>query len=141
MSKMIPTILALVLFPLAVLANGVTGPSPELHLYWYKAEVVRVVDGDTIVVDVDLGFYTYRVDEWIRFARIDAPETHSATREAGLASKAFLEGLLPVGQSIIVQTQRDKRDSFRRYIGEIWLGDVNLNDRMVGEGHAVYREY
>lgn len=111
------------------------------RLYTYKATVARVIDGDTIVADIDLGFFTWRHSETLRLSRIDAPETHTETKEAGQAAKAFLQGLLPIGQHVIIQTIRDRRDGFKRYIAEIWLGDININDLLVSEGHAVYRAY
>lgn len=114
---------------------------PEEHLYHYKATVDRVVDGDTIVVLIDLGFTTWRHTQWLRLARIDAPEVHTVTRDEGLAATAFLRELLPPGQQLIVETIRDKHDSFKRYLAELWLDGVNINDYMVAHGHAIYREY
>jgi micrococcal nuclease len=115
---------------------------PDFTLvYTYQAVVARIVDGDTIVADIDLGFFTWRRGEFLRLSRIDAPEPHTETREAGDASTAFLRSIIPVGTPIVVQTFRDRRDGFRRYIAEIWLGDMNVNDLMVTEGHAIYRTY
>lgn len=114
--------------------------SPD-HLYHYRAEISRVVDGDTVEVSLDLGFYTWRKAETLRLARIDAPEARGETKAAGDASTAFLKGILAACSTVIVETIKDQRDSFRRYIAELWCDGRNVNDLLVANGHAVYRDY
>lgn len=65
-------------------------PSPESSLYHYRAIVKEVHDGDTITVDIDLGFHTWIHDEHIRLAQINAPEVIGASKAAGIASRDFL---------------------------------------------------
>lgn len=107
----------------------------------YRAVVRHIVDGDTFDVLVDLGFnqYAYQV---IRLAGIDAPEKNrAATKEAGLAAKHFLEGLLPLGTQVLLMTDPDP-DSFGRYIAIVDRADgVEINQALLDAGHAVEREY
>lgn len=111
----------------------------ELTLYTYKARVSRIVDGDTIDVDIDLGFGMTSFQR-LRFARINAPEVRGEEKEAGQVAKGVVDEKIPPGSEIMIHTEKD--DSFGRYIAEIWYGDgVNLNEEMVSLGHAVFKEY
>ncbi len=112
----------------------------EKKLYFYKAHVVSVYDGDTCRVDIDLGLHVWVRDEKIRLARIDAPEIRGEERQQGLASRDFLRQLI-LDRDIYLETIKDKKGKFGRYIGEIWVQDengeyFNVNDRMVDEGFA-----
>jgi endonuclease YncB( thermonuclease family) len=69
------------------------------------ATVVEVLDGDTVVVNLDLGWRVYRNEERIRVAGIAAPEIRGPEREAGLAAKAHAESLLPAGREVLVNSQ------------------------------------
>lgn len=107
----------------------------------YRAVVRHVVDGDTLDALVDLGFNQFSY-QTIRLAGIDAPEKNrAATKEAGLAAKRFLEGLVPVGTQVVLVTEPDP-DSFGRYIAIVDRSDgVEINQALVDAGHAVFREY
>lgn len=105
-------------------------------MYEYKAKVVKVVDGDTIDCDVDLGFYmTARIR--FRLARIDTPEVRGEERPEGLAAKAWLvERLEAVNNEIVVKTE--KTGKYGRWLGEVVIGEENVNDALVKSGHAEY---
>ncbi len=109
------------------------------NLYYYKARVVRVYDGDTIHVDIDLGLSTWIKKEKLRLARINAPEIRGSQRPAGLAARDFLRNLI-LDKEVIVQTIKDRKGKYGRYLAEIWLqtenGWENVNDRMLAEGFA-----
>lgn len=116
------------------------------NLYWYKALVTRIVDADTIIVDVDKGFDDWRKGLVLRLSRIDAPEKRGAEKEEGLAALDWLTQQLNVGDQIILKTLED--DSFGRYIAEVFLlpevvtdTSTNLSDALVKVGHAEYRDY
>jgi len=111
-----------------------------MELYNYKAKVVRVVDGDTVRMDINLGFGIIMSNESVRLVGIDAPESRTrdlVEKEKGLASKDFLISLLPVGTDIIVQTTLDKSGKYGRVLGVLVKDQVNLNELMVAEGLAV----
>jgi micrococcal nuclease len=133
-----PLIVTLAL--LAALVPARADPPGADSLYHYRAVITEVYDGDTVTIDVDLGFSVWVRGERLRLARIDAPEVRGADREAGLAAREFLRSLV-LDKPIIVQTIRDRKGKFGRYIAELWLDGENVNDRLVAEGHAVFREY
>ena len=117
----------------------------EQQLYVYKAHVVSVYDGDTCTVEIDLGLSTWLRGEKIRLYRINAPELRGAEREQGLKSMEYLKRLIQ-DKEIILQTIKDRKEKYGRYLGEIWVQDengksINVNDKMVAEGFAVYFDY
>lgn len=114
-------------------------------LYYYRAEIVSVYDGDTCTVDIDLGLGVWMRGEKLRLLRINAPEMRGDEKVAGKASRDFLRERI-LGKEVFIQTKKDKRGKYGRYLGEIWLeeatgGWANINDALVDAGHAVYKEY
>jgi len=112
-------------------------------MYEYKAKLIRVIDGDTIVCDIDLGFGIWMKDEHVRFARIDCPETRTRDLEEkakGLVSKEFVEFILGTSTTLVLKTLKDK-GKYGRYVAEIIVDDVNLNDLLVQESLAEYVKY
>lgn len=108
-------------------------------MYEYKAIIRRVVDGDTVDITLDLGFdilYNNR----IRLYGIDTPETRTRDLEEkklGQAAKERVRELCPVGCTVMVKTTKDGRGKFGRILGEIYVGDVNVNKLLIEEGHAI----
>ena len=108
-------------------------------MYTYKVEVTRVVDGDTIDVDVDLGFGMIYKEQRVRMMGIDTPESRTRDLEEkfyGKASKAHLVKKLE-GQDVkLVSHDKGK---FGRILGELFIGDnaVSVNQQMIDEFHAV----
>lgn len=86
-------------------------------LYQYPAEVLRVIDGDTVTIRVDLGFYLY-LQHNVRFFGVNAPEL--STPE-GKAAKAELEKILPVGTQVVFQSHRGRPDKYGRLLGNLFL--------------------
>lgn len=105
-------------------------------MYQYQARLVRVVDADTVVLDLDLGFYQHRLGRSYRLARINAPEL--STPEGLLAKAALVDRLAGV-TAFLVTTSR--ADSFDRWIVELYADGQNLSDWLVSEGLAVYHTY
>lgn len=105
-------------------------------MYTYEAKVIRVVDGDTVDLDIDLGFYT-RVIKRIRLSFINAPERHT---DLGKRSKDFLLKSIPEGSKVIIKTQLDSTDKYGRVLGEIFAPDQisSINKLMVDGGFAEY---
>ena len=133
-----PLFVALAL--LAALVSAKAEPPDADSLYHYRAVITEVYDGDTVTADVDLGFSVWVRGKRLRLARIDTSEVRGDEKEAGLAARDFLRELI-LEKPIIVHTIRDRKGKFGRYIAELWLDGENVNDRLVVEGHAVYREY
>lgn len=105
-------------------------------MYTYSAKLIRVVDGDGVVLDIDLGFYQWRLNRSYRLGRIDAPEMNTVE---GVAAKTHLSSLLNGANYLMVTTS--KADSFDRWIVELFADGRNLNDQMVADGHAVYKVF
>lgn len=102
-------------------------------MYEYTATVTRVVDGDTVWLNIDLGMDTY-TNKSIRIYGIDAPEMST---DAGKRSKAAVENLLPIGTLVLLHTIKDRREKYGRYLGEITVGDdLDLGSWMVEKGLA-----
>ncbi|MBN2011327.1 thermonuclease family protein [candidate division KSB1 bacterium] len=117
----------------------------EPKLYQYNAYVTEVYDGDTCTVDIDLGLHTWLKDEKIRLARINAPELRGDERDAGFVSRDFLRSLI-LKKSVILETIKDQKGKYGRYLGELWIIDdngnyFNINDHLVDNGYAVYQSY
>ena len=108
-------------------------------LHQYKCKIKRIVDGDTIIADIDLGFYVWLNDVSIRILNINAPEIRTkdlTEKEAGLKTKARVEELLPVGSEVIVNTAIDK-EKFGRILGDFLIdGKESLGHILVAEGLA-----
>jgi micrococcal nuclease len=112
-------------------------------MYEYKATVVKIVDGDTVDVDIDLGFGIIMTDERVRIMGIDTPESRTRDKVEkvfGLASKERVKGLL--SGDIILKTQiarngEDMKGKYGRILGDFIIGDKMLTDILVEEGHAV----
>lgn len=109
-------------------------------IYQYQAKAVKVYDGDTCTVDIDLGLKVWLFGEKIRLARIDAPELRGKTRDAGIKARDYLQGLIE-GKAIVIETIKDRQEKYGRYMADVWIDDVNVNDLMVESGNAIYREF
>ncbi|MEM6668731.1 MAG: thermonuclease family protein [Pseudomonadota bacterium] len=115
---------------------------PPCGLYLYRADITRVIDGDTVVADIDLGFNTWRRDERLRLARIDAPEKDVEPKAAAEATKALRD--LVEGRQLYICTikarrsDNETRGSFGRYLVEVHVGGDhrNVNDWMIERGFA-----
>ena len=120
---------------LALATPALAEDGPKEAPYTYRAEVVKVVDGDTIDVHIDLGFYV-----WIRFQRIHlygiaAPDPAEA---AGAAATEHLKSLIG-GKTVILKSLRgedppDRQGSFNNWEGLVWLDGKSINDAMVEFG-------
>lgn len=109
--------------------------------YQYYGEVTRIVDGDTIDATLDLGFNTY-IKERFRFAGINTPESRTRDLEEksrGLAAKKFVEEKIPVGSTVIIETE--KAGKYGRWLAVVYTldSDISLNQMLLNEGHA--KEY
>lgn len=131
----------------ASLSLAIAGPAaraegvPTEPAYLYRAVVVRVVDGDTIDADIDLGFYIWIKRQRIRLLGIDAPEVRGESKAEGIAATEHLKSLID-GETIILRTVKgedggDRDDSFGRWLGTIYHGGIDVNAEMIRSGHAI----
>ena len=108
-------------------------------MYEYDCKIVRVVDGDTVDVDIDLGFGTWRCGERIRLYGVDTPECRTRNAEekaAGFLAKEFVEDTLHVGETYKLTTK--EKGKFGRYLGVIMLSNkTSINAALVSENLAV----
>jgi micrococcal nuclease len=108
--------------------------------YEYRAIVQDVHDGDTITVDVDLGWNVWRRGERLRLLGINAPELYT---DSGKAAQIWLARMLPRGTPVAVRTEKDKAEKYGRMLATVWDNDHDdvhgdsLNDLLVAAGHAV----
>tara|TARA_R110000824_G_scaffold401727_1_gene614173 strand:- start:2593 stop:2973 length:381 start_codon:yes stop_codon:yes gene_type:complete len=110
---------------------------PEDRLYWYRFTTRRVIDGDTIVADLDLGASVILSKQYFRLFGIDAPEKRGKTKEAGLAAQVHLQKLLTNSVDLLCKTHKDKKGKFGRWLVELYDNGTNLNQRMIEDGHAL----
>jgi endonuclease YncB( thermonuclease family) len=104
-------------------------PTPPIGKV-YSASVIRVIDGDTLLLSIDLGFSTLTHAK-VRLYGINAPESRSRDpleKELGLKAKAFLHMLL---HEKLVTIQCLGLGSFGRWLVFVWLGDLFVNGHMI----------
>lgn len=104
-------------------------------MYTYSAYVTGVYDGDTITVDIDLGFDIILKNQKIRLIGINAPEVRGITREDGIKSRNRLRELI-LKKKITLETIKDKKEKYGRFLGKIYLNGVYINDQLISEGFA-----
>ena len=100
--------------------------------YEYEATVVKIIDGDTVDLAVDLGFHITLTDRF-RLYGINTPETN--TKEGKIA-KAVVERLSPVGSIVKIKTHKDKRGKYGRWLATIIHNRVNVNKYLLRYGYA-----
>lgn len=113
--------------------------------YEYKAKFKKVIDGDTIVVDIDLGFSIILSDQYIRLIGIDTPESRSKDKiekTFGIISKKAVEDFMKNSdqENLIIQTIfcDDNGDKFGRILGKVYNSNkICLNDWLVEFNYAV----
>jgi len=115
--------------------------------YVYRCVITRVVDGDTVDADIDLGFNLFTKDR-IRLSGIDTPESRTRNKKEkalGLASKKRLKEIIksaePMGgkrgkKQVFLQTSKDGKGKFGRILGTLWINGQNVNDILIKEDHA-----
>ena len=119
-------------------------------MYEYRCKILKVVDGDTVDVDIELGFGIVLTDERVRIMGIDTPESRTSDKVEdifGEAAKARVKELLGNGEYAILKTEvnkdgEDMKGKFGRVLGDFiveeWEGQPNLlTEILIEEGHAV----
>jgi len=113
-------------------------------MYEYRCKVVKIVDGDTVDVDIDLGFGVWLKKERIRMFGIDTPESRTRDldeKKYGLMAKEFITKLLDDEGGIVLKTRKDAEGKYGRILGELWrttdFADRSINQIMIEKHHAV----
>lgn len=111
-------------------------------MYEYKVKkLIAVVDGDTIDVEIDLGF-DISIFKRVRLAGIDTPESRTSNKAEkvfGLESKAKLKQMLSSATTIVVKTEKpDSSEKYGRVLGWLYVDDnkVSINDTLIASGYA-----
>ena len=109
-------------------------------MYEYRCKVSRVVDGDTVDVDIDLGFGVWLHKERVRVLGIDTPESRTRDKEEkkyGLAAKAFVKDFFRIGDVILTTKKYDAKGKFGRILGDFKCNGRTLSKVMIEMHHAV----
>jgi micrococcal nuclease len=110
------------------------------YIYRIKS-VLKVIDGDTVDADIDLGF-DISLTKRIRLAGVDTPESRTADaneKKYGLEAKEWLKHRLEGAHDIIIKTELpDSTEKYGRIIGHLFINGepTSLNDQMIVEGYA-----
>jgi micrococcal nuclease len=108
--------------------------------YEYDAKVMRVVDGDTVDVEIDLGF-DLTIQQRVRVFGINCPEIHSTDRDEktrGESAAAFTRQFLPEGSPVVLRTHKAGNEKFGRFLAEIHTqGGRDLGKALIAAGHAL----
>jgi micrococcal nuclease len=107
-------------------------------MYEYKVTLDRIVDGDTIDVNVDLGFEIWVAKQRVRLYGLDTWESRTRNLEVkakGLLAKAFTKQMVSEAEEIILISHG--KGKYGRILGEVICDGVSLNDALIENGHAV----
>ena len=106
--------------------------------YVFNATVLKIIDGDTVDVDVDLGWNISVTNQRIRLYAVDCPESRTRDLEEkkyGLAAKAFVQEFLPIGSQVLLRTH--DKGKYGRYLGDFKRYDKWLCAELIRHHHAV----
>jgi len=108
---------------------------------YYVKKVTKIVDGDTIDVEIDLGF-DISFSSRVRLAGIDTPEsrtTDKIEKALGLEAKAYLKSQIESAKTVVIKTEKmDSSEKYGRILGWLFLdgSEVSMNEKMIEDGHA-----
>jgi micrococcal nuclease len=115
-------------------------------MYEYRATLLKIVDGDTVDVDIDLGFGVVFANQRIRLYGIDTPESRTRDLEekkCGKLAAQYIEDHIKVGSTFTLRTRLDGKGKFGRILGELicyvpeFGREMSLNDAMITKKLAV----
>jgi micrococcal nuclease len=112
--------------------------------YKYRAQYASNYDGDTIRLDIDLGFYCWQKNQIFRLLGIDCPELRGDTLASGQLARDYVKGVLSSANEIIVESKKDSKDKYGRWLATVFYRTgaeafVNLNEELVQLGFATRR--
>ena len=112
----------------------------SFDLYNYRAICVGVYDGDSITLDIDLGYNIWMRNQKIRMLGINTPEIRGEERPDGLAARDYLRDLI-LDKEVMLKSYKDRSGKYGRWLGTILTKDedgywLNVNQHLLAEGHA-----
>ena len=107
----------------------------EDFLYHYTAKVTECYDGDTITVDIDLGFGIWMRDQKIRLFGIDTPEMRGVDRVDGIIVRDLVRDIL-IDKTVTLKTERDASGKYGCWLATVIIDGMDLNQMLLDEGHA-----
>ena len=110
--------------------------------YQYPALVISVYDGDTITVNIDLGFGVELKKQKIRLYGINTPEIRGSSRDLGIISRDYVREKI-LNKNIMLQSIKDKKGKYGRWLGIVLMGDekLNLNKELISKNLAIFADY
>ena len=106
-------------------------------MYEYRAYVRKVYDGDTVTVDIDLGFGVLLKNQKLRLLGINTPEIRGKSREEGLKVRDIVRGRIS-NQWVVIKTHKDSKGKYGRWLAVIHQPGIeeSINDWLLKEGYA-----
>jgi len=104
-------------------------------IYYYNAHVCKIYDADTITCDIDCGFGIIMRKQKIRLYGLDAPEIRGQNKKIGIISRDKLREKI-LNKDIILQTIKDKKGKYGRWLGIIYHHNININEWLIENGLA-----
>ena len=107
-------------------------------MYQYKCKIIEIIDGDTVKVDIDVGFNIWMNNMVIRLLGVDSPESRTSDpieKSFGILSKKRLAELLPISSVQTVQTTID--DKYGRILGDFIVNKESISASLIKDGYAV----
>ena len=102
--------------------------------YVYAARCVQVIDGDTLDLDIDLGFHV-TIRQRVRLRGIDAPELWGKDKDRAVAARTEVT-IWTDGVELLIRTELDETDKYGRMLADVWGNGLNLSDYLVERGLA-----
>ena len=117
--------------------------------YVYRGRCVSVYDGDTMTVDIDLGFGVWMKKQKLRLYGINAPEVRGAQKVEGKISRDAVRAMAPDGCDLVIQSHKDSKGKYGRWLATVYcMSKTNpdgplmcINDALVSRGLAVKALY
>ncbi len=109
-------------------------------MYQYKARVTDVYDGDTITVDIDLGFGIWQKGQKVRLHGINTPEIRGESRPNGIKARNWLRGRIE-NREVILTTFKDRKGKYGRWLADVRCDGLNMNEELVRLGFAEVVDY
>ena len=98
--------------------------------YTYYGKVVRVIDGSTVALDIDLGFGVWLHSKTFVLQDVSAPAPDGPDREAAMKAKTRVQEILSVGTEVVIQSIRDKKDKSGTFHAIVWKEGENVNEAL-----------